>query len=385
MKISRLLLKNFRNYPTRDFSFDPELTLVVGPNGAGKTNILEAMYLLATGNSWRTNDVGEMVRLGEEVGHVHGAISENSEYSEDQVVRLSDDRKIRQSGSRSSSSIPKKEELQVALTRGNVQGKRTSKLRYKIDGVPKRRAEFVGKLKVVLFEPESLEIVIGDPTHRRAFLDECLTQTNVEYARSLSVYAKALRVRNRLLDAIREGKARRETLEYWERAMVKHGEKLQMSRAQLIDWVNGNLASEGLSLQGLSFFSISYDPSVVNEERLAKYREREIAAGFSLVGPQRDDFRLRTTNHEQRTDRDLAVYGSRGEQRMAVLRLKLAEAQWIEEKTDESPVLLLDDIYSELDDEHDRMVQELIRDRQTIIAATEKPSGHYASDQVIRL
>lgn len=367
VRISQLALTNFRNYPTRDFSFDPELTLIVGPNGSGKTNVLEAIYLLATGESWRGETTEEMIRFDEDVTHVEGVFSPE------------------RAGTR----------LHIVLTHGMLHGKPVAKMKCLVDGVPKRKGDFVGRLKAVLFEPESLEIVIGDPERRRRFLDGVLTQTDPEYARSLSVYARALKVRNKLLDAIREGKARRETLEFWEREMVKHGSKIQETRRLLVEWINGQIDE----------IVLTYEPSVISEERLTFYREREIAAGFSLVGPQRDDVRISkgsglwvvgsgvgVSSGDQRTSQLithntqlLSAFGSRGEQRMAVLMLKLAEAEWIEEKTGESPVLLLDDIYSELDDAHDQMIQELVRGRQTIITVTEMPSGFHASSNIVRL
>ena len=106
-----------------------------------------------------------------------------------------------------------------------------AKISFKVDGTARRKSDFAGKLKIVLFEPESLQIIIGDPSNRRKFLDEILKQTDNDYANSLSVYSKALRVRNKLLDAIRDGRSRRDGLEYWERAMVKHGESLQNKKA----------------------------------------------------------------------------------------------------------------------------------------------------------
>lgn len=419
MKISQLSLKNFRNYPTRDFSFDPELTIIVGPNGAGKTNVLEAIYLLATGESWRAGASEEMMRFEEDVAHVSGVISENSEHSDNRTVRKPENQKARKSDaltfrdsdssdSQSFPSVPKPTELHITLSRGVVQGKRVAKVKYRVDGVAKRKSDFVGRLKVVLFEPESLEIVIGDPEHRRRFLDEALSQTDAEYRNDLLVYSRALRVRNRLLDAIREGKTQRESLDFWERAMVKHGEGIQERRREMVEWLNGRMAkttstaSKGQALEGLAFLDfleLEYDASSISDQRLDQYREREVAAGFTLVGPQRDDLKIISKDEGRGSSilrvsgpnglrvegRALAQYGSRGEQRMAVLRLKLAETEWIEEKTGESPVLLLDDIFSELDDVHDQMVQTLVAGRQTIITATEISEVLYPKSQIIKL
>ena len=388
MKIIEVYLTDFRNYSKKSLEFSPEITLIVGSNAAGKTNILEAVYLLSTGESWRAEDAGEMVGFGGEVGHVEGIVSENSEYSEDQKFRGSDNQSIRQSGSQSLLSVPDKIKLQIILTRGLLNGQRVSKIGFKSDGSPRRKTDFSGVFKVVLFEPESLQIIIGDPAQRRKFLDEILKQTDKDYANSLSVYAKALRVRNKLLDAIRDGRSRRDGLEYWERAMVKHGELLQNKRRELVEWINFKTDK----------LQIEYQLNSISADRLEKYREREIEAGFTFVGPQRDELQIQKRLTGQQVNRlkslqpaslpafqPLSAFGSRGEQRMAVLRLKLLEAKWIEEKTEVSPVILLDDIFSELDEEHEKMVGELVKGRQTIITATEIHKGHYPEAKVVEL
>ena len=367
--ITSIALSNFRNYRKKSFEFSPKTTLIIGPNGSGKTNILEAVYLLATGESWRTEDAGEMVGFGGEVAHVNGET-------------------VQELGVRSKELEGGKTKLHLVLTRGIVGGKRVAKIGFKVDEMPRRKTDFSRVFKVVLFEPESLQIVIGDPSQRRKFLDEILKQTDKDYANSLSVYSKALRVRNKLLDAIRDGRSRRDGLEYWERAMVKHGELLQSKRRELVEWINFKTDS----------LQIDYQLNAISMDRLDKYREREIEAGFTFVGPQRDELQIQKRLTGQQVNRlkslqpaslpafqPLSAFGSRGEQRMAVLRLKLLEAKWIEEKTEVSPVILLDDIFSELDSEHEKMVGGLIEGRQAVITATEIHRGHYPEAEVVEL
>ena len=365
MIIKYLRLADFRNYRRRELEFSPEITLIIGPNAAGKTNILEAIYLLATGDSWRTETAKDMVRFGAEAAHVIGNIDENG------------------------GGVG----LRLTLTGGTVNGKRSTATLYKVDEVPRRRTDFAGRLKAVLFEPESLEIVIGDPCHRRQYLDEALSQTDKEYYRSLHSYAKALRIRNKLLDAIRDGRTKEETLEFWERTLVKHGGLIQDQRQKLIQWMNsfqslrataGSVAISGAPRNdGLI---LRYLPNVINQDRLDQYRDREILAGHTFVGPQRDEIIIATNNQQlAASQKSLAAFGSRGEQRMAVLQLKLLEAKWIETQTGETPVLLLDDIFSELDSEHEKMVGELVAGRQTIMTATEIHQGHYPKAKVIEL
>ena len=356
MIIKYLRLADFRNYQRREFEFSPEISLITGPNAAGKTNILEAIYLLATGDSWRTEAAKDMVRFGTEAAHIIGNIDDNG------------------------GGVG----LHLTLTGGTVNGKRSVAALYKVDEVSRRRADFVGRLKAVLFEPESLEIVIGDPSFRRRFLDEALSQTDREYARSLQSYAKALRIRNKLLDAIRDGHAKEETLEFWERTLVKHGSLIQDRRQQFIEWLN----SQRSSLYSLQRLDLYYESNVISQDRLDHYRDREILAGHTFVGPQRDDLQIVAKAEGQRPKdegKPLSIFGSRGEQRMAVLQLKLLEAKWIETQTGETPVLLLDDIFSELDSEHEKMVGELVAGRQTIMTATEIHQGHYPAAKIVEL
>lgn len=350
MGINKLFLTDFRNYSKKSWEFDGQTNLIVGPNASGKTNILEAIYALATGDSWRTETVRDMIRFTAPAAHIVGG------------------------------------GLHLIFTPGFVAGKRAAATLYKVDEVPRRRLDFVGRLKVVLFEPESLEIVIGDPSFRRRFLDEALSQTDRDYARSLHSYTKALRIRNKLLDAIRDGRSRQETLEFWERTLVKHGELIQDRRQQLLDWLADNSYKDYKSYneQGIT---LKYLPNVINADRLDKYRDREILAGFTFVGPQRDDVVIAKEEGrgQKEEGRPLAQFGSRGEQRMAVLQLKLLQARWIEDQSQESPILLLDDIFSELDQDREKLVGELVKGRQTIMTATEIHKGHYPEAKVLEL
>ena len=263
VSIASITLSNFRNHRKKSFEFSPKTTLIIGPNGSGKTNILEAIHLLSTGESWRAEDAGEMVGFGGEVAHVNGET-------------------VQELGVRSKELEGGKTKLHLVLTRGSVGGKRVAKIGFKVDEMPRRKSDFSGNFKVVLFEPESLQIVIGDPSRRRKFLDGIIRQTDRDYANSISVYSKALRVRNKLLDAIRDGRSRRDGLEYWERAMVKHGELLQSKRRELVEWINFKTDS----------LQIDYQLNAISVDRLDKYREREIEAGFTFVGPQRDDLQI---------------------------------------------------------------------------------------------
>jgi len=337
MALKQLQLQNFRSYFKKEFDFSDQTTLVVGPNASGKTNLLEAIYLLATGKSFRAELEGEMIGYDQEMAVVSGL--------------LSDRRK-----------------LEIILTRGEVIGKRVSKKICKINGVGKRLSDFIGSLKAVYFGPEDLELVTDSPSIRRKYLDLVLSQVDREYARASLSYEKGLRARNKVLEAIRETGAPRAQLYFWNQLLIKNGTLLTQKREEFIDLINKKQFS-ALSFQ----YQIEYDKSIISPARLEQYKEEEVAAAATLVGPHRDDWKVKMGELTGKEDagRDLSAYGSRGEQRLAILWLKLCELAFIKEKTQELPVLLLDDIFSELDEKHRGMVWEVVGEQQTIITTAD--------------
>jgi DNA replication and repair protein RecF len=221
--------------------------------------------------------------------------------------------------------------------------------------------DFAGNFKVVLFGPWDMDLVTETPSLRRKFLDTVLSQVDREYRRSILSYEKGVRQRNRLLFRIREEGIARSQLSFWNQLLIKNGDYISQKREEFIGFVN--------SRPGLRFtdYKLLYDKSVISEGRLEQYKEEEVAAATTLVGPHRDDFAFKIGN-----SRDLAAYGSRGEQRMGVLWLKMAELDFIETKSGERPTLLLDDIFSELDHEHRDIVMEITKNQQTIITTADE-------------
>jgi len=330
MKIERLTLSNFRSYKKRIFYFK-DLNVIVAPNGSGKTNILEAIYLLASGQSERVEVGEEMIHFDSEIGSVAGVVEHNEE----------------------------RVELSIVLTRGQYMGKRTPKRRYLVDGVARVRAGFVGRLAAVMFRPEDMRLIEGSPSRRREYLDETLSMAHSEYDRALHVYQASLKRRNKLLDAIREGVAKREQLTYWDQSIIKNGNIVTDYRRDYLEYLGEVKTAFGQ-------YQMVYDASTISESRLAQYSEAEVALGYTLVGPHKDDFIIMSEG------RDLTKYGSRGEQRLAVLFLKLGNLQYLEDKLRVKSVLLLDDIFSELDEEHRKEVVEMTKGRQTIITSAEE-------------
>ncbi len=318
MGISKLILQNFRSYPKQEFEISPK-TVIIGNNGAGKTNIVEAIYLLATGKSFRADLDLEMIRHGEKLCVVSGEICDGGE-------------------------------LKIVINDGEIRGARK---RFEVNGVGRRSMDFVGKLRAVLFAPQDLELITGSPSKRRRYLDFVISQMDREYRRCLVSYEKGLRQRNKLLDMIREGRAQRSQLYFWDRLLIKNGEYITLKRGEYL------IAA-----------MCDYDKSVISEARLKQYEHEEVMAATTLVGPHRDDFVI------LKDGRDVSKYGSRGEQRMMMWWLKQKEIDFLvtkgqSDKGAEWPVLLLDDIFSELDHEHRGEVAEYVRNYAGQVIATE--------------
>lgn len=353
MIISKLRLQNFRLYSKKELAFDGKKTLIVGQNTVGKTNILEAIYLLASGKSFRAGLESEMIAWNEEVGRVKG-----------EVERARDER-----------VESEKTGLEIVLTRGEVLGEKTAKKKFLINGVSRRMIDLVGKLKAVYFRPEDLDLVTDSPSLRRKYLDMVLGQVDKEYLRNLLSYEKGLRQRNKLLEKIREEGVPRSQLLFWDQLLIKTGNYLTTRREEFIEYVNRQ-TYEGLEYQ------LEYDKSVISPARLEEYASEEVAAASTLVGPHRDDFCFLLKK------RDLHAFGSRGEQRLGVLWLKLAELEFISDQTQERPILLLDDIFSELDEKHRELVLEVIGKQQTIITTTDLDwvdKGYLGKIEVLKL
>ncbi|KKT47068.1 MAG: replication and repair protein RecF protein [Candidatus Collierbacteria bacterium GW2011_GWF2_44_15] len=290
---------------------------------------------MSVGDSFRAKRTEEMVRFGEELGRVGGQI------------------------------IDEKGELmtiEVIVNGGVVMGKVVNKRKYIIDGVSKRRKDLVGLLPLVLFRPEDVELISGSPDVRRKFLDKVLLQTDKSYDHSLTTYEQALRRRNKLLDAIREGAVTRYSLTFWDGLMIKHGAIIQEKRREFVDYINSLFQRSEL----FNKLKLEYDASPISEARLEQYKDAETALGYTLVGPHKDDLMIKEE------ERNLSVYGSRGEQRMAVLACKMGEIYYLEEKTKRRAVLLLDDIFSELDEEHKQEVLRVMVGRQVIVTTADE-------------
>jgi len=347
--LTSVTLSDFRNYESKTFEFSNGVTVIAGENAKGKTNLLEAIYLLGVGESFRAKRTEEMVRFEQELGRVSGEVT----LSKKDVMNL-----------------------EVVVNGGTVMGRAVNKRKYLVDGVSRRRKDILGLLPLVLFRPEDIDLIGGSPDMRRKFLDRLMIQVDRVYEHSLTTYEQALRRRNKILDAIRAGATSRYSLTFWDGLLIKHGQIIQDKRRELTDYINSLFEKSELFKK----LKIVYDLSVISESRLAQYTDAEVAVGYTLVGPHKDDLIIKEGT------RDLSIYGSRGEQRMAVLALKMGEIYYLEEKGKKKATLLLDDIFSELDEEHKKEVLRVMAGRQVIVTtAGEEDLKMFKKAEIIKL
>lgn len=345
MSIAGISVQNFRNFNQETFKFSDGVTVVVGDNASGKTNILEAVNLLSTGKSFRAKVEGEMIGHDAEVARIAGEVN--------------------------------KEKLEIVLTHGVLKSgsliEKTAKKRLLINGVGKRLVDFAGILKTVLFRPQDMDLVTESPSIRRKFLDGVLSQVDKEYRRALLSYEKGLTRRNRILLRIREEGISRSNLFFWDKLLIKNGNYITRKRAEFVEFINSTNQLND------SKYEVVYDKSIISEQRLLQYKNAEVGAATTLVGPHRDDILF------LKDKRALSSFGSRGEQRIGVLWVKIAELLYIEEISEEKPTLLLDDIFSELDHEHRTLVNKIAQNQQTVITTADPHYVEFSNLEVAKI
>ncbi len=331
MFLKSLNLVNFRNYSALNLEFDTRPTIFVGNNAAGKSNILEAVYLLSTTKSLRVESEDELILEREEFAKVEGFLDSGDTELLVIINRISE---------------------AVTLDRS---AKRKKVL---VNGISRRAVDFIGNLPAVIFYPSDINMVTGSPSLRRWHLDLCLAQIDSDYKRSLSQYEYFLTSRNRVLKRIREGKGRLDELIYWTDELIKSGQIVSKKRKVFFEFIN-NLQTP------LGKYKFEYVPNIVTIDKLNETNDREVASAQTLIGPHRDDFKIMLD------ERNMAHFGSRGEQRTGTLAFKLAQLEYMAKILGKRPILLLDDVFSELDASHRAHVVDIVGKQQTLIATVE--------------
>jgi len=349
--LANVSLFDFRNYAELELALERSATVFFGGNAQGKTNLLEAVALSALTRSPRTQQAAELVRFGQPAARVTCGVQGDAGLKE----------------------------LEVRISVSPTAPTRASR-RFTVNGIPKRSTDMMGSLRVVLFWPDDLQLVKGPGEGRRRFLNTLLSQIDPEHARELTRYGHLLEQRNALLRAIREGRQPVDGLDYWTNALAESGAAIMVERQRRLLELQPIAAAfhrelsddrERLELRYRSAgVRIGEAPlELVSEQlKLAMHdaRDEEIGRGQTAVGPQRDDIEVWLDEHEAR------LFASQGQQRSAVLSLKLAELHYLAEVTGEQPVLLLDDVMSELDPaRRERLLAALEPGPQALITAAD--------------
>lgn len=340
MIIKSLQLSNFRNYSNQAIKLNPNLNVIIGNNAQGKTNLLEAIFICAIGRSPRTTKDKDLIKWGSQFARITLDIDKNIGHKEIDIFLFPNQNKA-----------------------------------IKIDKIGiKKIGQLMSNLNAIYFSPDELKLIKESPDERRRFMDIDLCQFDKNYFYTLHQYNQILQQRNKLLKTP-DTKVLKDTIAIWNEQLSTHGAKIILSRLKLIEKlkihaykIHKNLTSEKEDL------SISYQGYTADSENdlklllLKKYEEnidKDIKLGYTTVGPHRDDIKIEANNI------DLRSFGSQGQQRTASLALKLAELEVFHDNLGEYPILLLDDVLSELDEARQTKLLEYVKNIQTLLTCTE--------------
>lgn len=338
-----LKLHNYRSYTDESFEFDPRLTLIQAPNAHGKTNLLEALYFASTGRGIYEDAKEELIHFGEKDMYV--------------VLSCRDGENGTRDGDGANERVFKAgiHTLETgAVKHFMVQTNRKGMYSYTRETPP-----------VVLFSPSFMNIIEGSPSKRRVFVDVLLCRIDIEYKKRLRNYENAIRKRNKIIEKERDEGKLREALHFWDTYLIEQADYIVAKRSWLAEYMN----STPLEHMGHTF-TLKYIPRVMSGQTLEESFEKQYYQRRTLVGPQRDEFRI--IKDKQGVDVDVHTYASRGEQRLALLWLIIHQLNLYASHLESPPILLLDDILSELDDDNKTLIQNIVGKYQTIVTSAEE-------------
>lgn len=362
MRIQRIHLTNFRNFIDADVEFGRRRNIILGGNAQGKTNLLEAVHMLGVGRSHRDRKDLNLVRFGESFYRIEGDF-EHIGVKTTVEISYGEDRK-----------------------------------RIRLNGKDARPADLIGVVGVVVSSPDDIDLVKGSPGFRRTFLDMALSQVSREYLKNLQRYVRALAQRNRLLKAALGGGPDTAQVAAWDRSLIEAGARIVAARLAYLGDIRASVEKNfGLISGHPTETDLVYETKGYRAERvpeaaesggadalawiadglrgaLVRHRELELARGYTLFGPHVDDFRFLSDG------RDIRQFGSEGEQRTAVLALRCAEVSAMERKTGRYPIVLLDDVFAELDHERSQALTALISDYDQIVLTSSRPAPQEDAD-----
>ncbi len=335
MYIEKIKLNNFRNYEQLELDLNKDINIIYGNNAQGKTNILEAIFLSSFGKSFRTNKEKEMIRFNEQSC----------------LVEIFYQKKDRDG--------------KVKIEIGN-------KKQISLNGIKlKKLSELLGNINIVIFTPDDINILKDGPASRRRFLDMMIGQLRPNYVYNLNMYLKTIEQRNNYLRQIREENKPEEMLEIWDENLAEYGEKIYIYRNEFINKILNKINNIHKNItDAKEEIRIEYLSNCDNKENYLKLlkerRKLDIIKGYTTKGIHRDDFVIYIN------DKEVSTYGSQGQNRTAVLSLKLSELQVVYDEIGEYPILLLDDFMSELDEVRRKNFLNNIKNTQVILTGTDK-------------
>lgn len=335
MYIKNIKITNFRNYEQLDFDLNKDINIIYGNNAQGKTNILEAIFLCSFGKSFRTSKEKEMIKFNEEKALV-------------EIIYQKKDR-----------------DGKIKIELGN-------KKQILLNGVKlKKLSELLGNINIVIFTPDDINILKEGPANRRRFLDMMIGQLRPNYVYNLNMYLKTIEQRNNYLRQIREENKKEDLLEIWDEKLAEYSEKIFVYRNEFINKISKKINEIHDNITNKKeIIKIEYISNCENKENYLKLlkerRKLDIIKGFTTKGIHRDDFIIYINN------KDVSSFGSQGQNRTAVLSLKLSELQVVYDEIGEYPILLLDDFMSELDEERRKNFLNNIKNNQVILTGTDK-------------
>lgn len=330
MLLKKIKIKNFRNFDNQVFSFNPFFTVIVGRNSVGKTNLLEALYFAIKGHGFRDKEEEELIQFGKTTGSVEIELG-----SEDETI----------------------------LYRVNFQ-KDKDKLFLKncfINGIKKRVFDYSNQnIPLVIFSPSFMYVIDGEMGKRRDFIDLIINKIDAEYKKRLSNYSNALKKRNKILEKTKDIKNLKEELLFWDDYLIQQADYLTLKRQNLVDFLNNHQKLNDRQ------FKIKYLKNEISKKTLEQTFEKQFFIKKTLVGSQRDVFEIYLD------DRNVHKFGSRSEQRLSLFWLVVNEMRLYHEVLKKRPLVLLDDIFSELDIFNKNIIFKLIKNYQTVAATIEE-------------
>ena len=369
MYLSHLVLHDFRNFKQLDLPLGRGLSLFYGENAQGKTNLLEAVAMLATSNSFHATSDREVVNwyAPDRIARMTAEVERSENEVKIEIVIID--------------STPSNSSVGAPYMAPNSPERQRKRI--KINSVPKKAVDLIGQVTIVLFAPTDLRLVDGSPEDRRRFLDRALCQIRPHYCQALMRYRKVITQRSALLKRIRDHQEDPRSMEYLDEKLTEWANLIIYERRRMVDALNQHVdALQGIISGGREHLQIVYRPSFSVDanwntmEALEHYRQqlrdvwrKEMNQGVCLLGPHRDDLEFVVN------DVNMLTYGSRGQQRTAALSAKFAELAFMRAATSEEPILLLDDVFSELDaSRREYLLRQVLEREQTLITATDYSS-----------